>query len=113
VIEQAGVGSVDDVRRHPQRLIGPSKEVLAATGLLRQYLHRSLYNNPALAPERERGVEIVKELFEFYMAHAERLPKSYAELAQQQPRHRIVCDYIAGMTDSYIQKVYRELRGSA
>jgi dGTPase len=112
-IARAGVSSVEDVRRHPRRLVQPSPELQPQTRALRQYLHRHLYNNAALAPERERGVRIVEDLFEFYRQRPERLPKTYAALAQQQPPHRVVCDYIAGMTDSYIQRVHREMLDGA
>jgi dGTPase len=101
------------VRGYERRLTNPSPGVLAQTRVLRHYLHKNLYNHAALAPERERGIRIVEDLFSFYMKHPERLPKTYADLAQQQPRHRVVCDYIAGMTDSFIQKVHQELLSGA
>jgi dGTPase len=40
------------------------------------------------------------------------MPKYYAEMAQGEPRHRVVCDYIAGMTDHFLLRQCRELLGA-
>ena len=40
------------------------------------------------------------------------MPKHYAELAQNEPRHRVVCDYIAGMTDHFLLRQCQELLGA-
>jgi dGTP triphosphohydrolase len=41
------------------------------------------------------------------------MPKSYAGLAQREPRHRVVCDYIAGMTDHFLLRQHQELLGAS
>jgi dGTP triphosphohydrolase len=46
------------------------------------------------------------------MAHPNQMPKHYAEQTQSQPRHRVVCDYIAGMTDHFLLRQQRDLLGS-
>ena len=46
--------------------------------------------------------EMVGELFAFWMQHPEDLPQSYRSKAESEPLARIVCDYIAGMTDNFI-----------
>jgi dGTP triphosphohydrolase len=40
------------------------------------------------------------------------MPKAYAELAQRGPRYRVVCDYIAGMTDHFLLRLHSELLGT-
>jgi dGTP triphosphohydrolase len=40
------------------------------------------------------------------------MPKAYAELAQRAPEYRVVCDYIAGMTDHFLLRQYTELLGT-
>ena len=110
-IEQTGVASVEQVRRHPRRLIGFSPEAASQNRLLRQYLTRNLYFSPALIPEKEQGTQVIESLFHFYLAHPDKLPPSYAEQARQGPAHRVICDYIAGMTDHYVQRLHQELLG--
>jgi dGTPase len=53
-------------------------------------------------PEKQRAEEVISELFAFWMGHPEQLPRSYQQSAKQEPLPRVICDYIAGMTDSYI-----------
>ena len=113
LIEQSGVSSVEQVRAAPQRLIGFSPEAASQNRALREFLHRHLYFHPALVPEKEQGSQVVEDLFQFYLDHPEKLPPSYAEQARQGPRHRVICDYIAGMTDHYVQRLHQELLGGA
>ena len=110
-VERLGLASAAAVRDHSRRVIGFRPEVREQTRRLREFLTCNLYDHPALAPERERGVAIVQELFQFYMDHPDRLPKGYAEQARRAPPHRVVCDYIAGMTDPFIQKLHQEMLG--
>jgi dGTPase len=113
-VESLGFSSVDQVRAHSTRLIGFSGKVEPHTRMLRAYLYENLYNHPALAREKEIGAEMIEQLFDFYMKNPERLPKTYADLAREGPPNQVICDYIAGMTDSYIQKLHQELlRGGA
>jgi dGTPase len=45
------------------------------------------------------------------MKHPQKLPPSYQEKAESEPLARIVCDYIAGMTDTYINEQYQKYCG--
>ena len=109
--EKSGVESVEDVRRHPQRLAGFSAEVAKLNGDLKRFLFAQLYSQPSIVEDRDRSVAALDALFSFYLEHPERMPAYYAELAGQQPRHRVVCDYIAGMTDHFLLRQCHELLG--
>jgi dGTPase len=104
--------SVEDVRREARRIAGFSAVVTTKNAELKRFLTARLYSHPTIVGDRERSVEALGELFEFYMAHPEAMPKGYAELAQHRPRHRVVCDYIAGMTDHYLLRQHAELLGA-
>jgi len=49
---------------------------------------------------------MLAELFEYYLAHPEKLPQNYVDALAASPLHRVVCDYIAGMTDGYFLRCY-------
>jgi dGTPase len=104
--------SVEDVRREARRIAGFSAVVTTKNAELKRFLTARLYSHPTIVGDRERSVEALGELFEFYMAHPEAMPKGYAELAQHRPRQRVACDYIAGMTDHYLLRLHAELLGS-
>jgi dGTPase len=56
--------------------------------------------------ERRRSAGMLAELFEYYLAHPEKLPQNYVDALAASPLHRVVCDYIAGMTDGYFLRCY-------
>lgn len=106
-IAAARVDSVEAVRRHPQRLAGFSPEAERDRRQIKEFLYANLYYSPVLTADKEKAEQVVAELFEFFMKLPEELPASYQEKMQHEPRHRIVCAYIAGMTDNYIQEQHR------
>src|SRR5271156_6147834 len=107
-LTQAGVRTLDDVRAHPVRLAAFSPTVDAERQQTKDFLHENLYYSPALAEEKNDAERIVAELFAFWMNHPETLPPNYQEKAKQESLPRIVCDYIAGMTDHFIYEQYEK-----
>jgi dGTPase len=108
----SGARSVEEIRGAGRRLAGFSKAQAAVSASLKEFLLRRLYNHPAIVEERERSVEALEQLFRYYLDHPEAMPGYFSEQAKQEPRHRVVCDYIAGMTDHFLLRQHRELIGS-
>ncbi len=104
-----GIKTVDDVRACPRRLVAFSSAATEQSAQLKQFLYDHLYANPKLTAEREQAVRKLEELFQFYMAQPQRLPRAHFEKTREQALHRVVCDYIAGMTDTYVFRQHREL----
>jgi len=109
----SGMNCVEDVRRLTRRLAGFSPQVATENAALKKFLLDRLYDQPAIVSDRERSVEALGQLFEFYLDHPDAMPKSYAELAQREPRHRVACDYIAGMTDHFLLRQHQDLLGAS
>jgi dGTPase len=112
-IGTAGVRTVEDIRRAPRRLAGFSPSVAGENAALKRFLQTRLYNHPAIVEDRERGVAALEQLFRYYLERPETMPPYFAAEARRAPRHRVVCDYIAGMTDHYLLRLHQELIGSA
>ncbi len=110
-VRAAGVGSVEDVRRAGKRLAQFSPEAARQNGELKRFLEEHLYSHPAIVADRERSVDALEELFRYYVEHPQAMPAYYAGQAQREPAHRVVCDYIAGMTDHFLLRQHRELVG--
>ena len=106
---EAGIENVEDVRRHPERVAAFTPETETANRDLKRFLHRRVYTAPALREERDRAGAMIAELFEFFLEDPERLPASHSELIPGEPAYRVVCDYIAGMTDGFFLRTYREM----
>jgi dGTPase len=107
-IEQAGVHSLEQVRRHPQRLAAFSRQVEQERAQIKNFLYENLYYSPALAAEKEDAERIITELFAHWMEEPDDLPRNYREKAEREPLPRIICDYIAGMTDPFIYQQYEK-----
>ncbi len=110
-VKASGAHTVEDVRSHSGRLAAFSPEVAKESAALKLFLNTQLYSHPTVAEERDQSVVALDALFVFFMEHPDRMPQNYANLAQEQPRHRVVCDYIAGMTDHFLLRQSRELLG--
>ncbi|MGH9794210.1 MAG: deoxyguanosinetriphosphate triphosphohydrolase [Candidatus Acidiferrales bacterium] len=111
-IREAGVKSVEEVRAHPQRLAAFSDEVAQQNAGLKRFLYAELYDRDSIVEERERSVDALEKLFRLYLDRPEQMPTFYAEQAKSEPRHRVVCDYIAGMTDHFLLRQHAELLGA-
>ena len=110
-ITASGVQTLEDVRRHPERLAAFSAEVDEERRQAKQFLYRNLYYSEELVERKEHGEEVVLELFAYWLAHPEDLPRTYQEKAQEEPLARIVCDYVAGMTDHFILEQHKKYCG--
>ena len=100
--------TLDDIRSCPHRLVGLSPDIETERLQTKQFLHDNLYFSPALEPEKEAAERIITDLFELWTSHPEKLPRSYQEKAESEPLARVVCDYVAGMTDPYIYEQYEK-----
>ena len=105
-IEDAGIKTLEDVRHHPKRLAAFSPTVEAERKRSKDFLYQNLYFSPALSDEKDSAERVVGGLFSFWMTHPETLPRNYQEKAKEESLPRIVCDYIAGMTDPFILDQY-------
>jgi dGTPase len=110
---EAGVRDAGEVRAAPRRLAAFTPHAAGTSRALKQFLYGTVYFSPALTEDRGRSMSMVAELFQFFCKHPERLPESYGELARRQPAHRVVCDYIAGMTDAFFMRTFEATVGGA
>jgi len=107
----ANVQTADDVRRHPQRLACLLPEARKTCLELKRFLRQRVYLSKALNTERERSVQMIGELFQYFVADPARLPEPYRDQVAIRPPHNVICEYIAGMTDGFCRRQYLELIG--
>jgi dGTPase len=110
-VEASGVKSLDEVRGHSRRLVGFSPEAEANRRATKDFLFANLYFSPVLEPEKQSAERVIAELFDHWMNRPNTLPRGYQEKARHEPLARVVCDYIAGMTDNFILGQYRRVIG--
>jgi dGTPase len=105
-----GAESLSDVRRHPTRLAVFSPMVEAERLQEKRYLYDTLYTCEPLETEHEKAEEVVTALFDHWINDPEELPLNHFEEVQKEGLARVVADYIAGMTDSFILLQYAQIK---
>lgn len=104
--------SADDVRMMGKALVAFSPTMVEDLGQLRRFLLERMYRHWRVNRTRSQARRILAELFQLFMAEPEVLPGDWglrAEGLGEPARARLVCDYIAGMTDRYAIEEHRKL----
>ncbi len=88
-----------------------SEEVAEAMRGLRKFMFENVYRNPVAKREENKAVEMIKNLYEYYLEHTDMIPDEFMQLSIQNgdSKEQIICDYIAGMTDNYAVKTFQEI----
>ncbi len=86
-----------------------SPEVAEAMDKLRTFLFKQVYRNPIAKGEEVKARGIIQALYTYYSNHPEKLPADFVPQLDFDGIDRVICDYIAGMTDKYAVYKYEEI----
>ena len=76
---------------------------------LHDFLFTAVYTNPVCKGEERKAVDMLTKIYGYYIDHVEEMPEEYVRIAGEDGDERAVCDYIAGMSDTYALKVFNHL----
>ncbi len=76
---------------------------------LREFMFDAVYRNPIAKGEEQKGVDILKSLYEYYVEDINRLTAEYRMIWESDGPETAVCDYIAGMTDRFAVAAYQDI----
>ena len=110
--ERYRVVTGEDVRALPQALVAFSPDLAEDLGRLRQFLHQRMYRHYRVNRTRSHARRILAEMFKLFLAEPEVLPTEWYDRAYECDtvgRARLVCDYIAGMTDRFAIEEHKRL----
>jgi dGTPase len=113
LVEQSGARTAEEIRKVPRRLARFSETARAQNAQLKGFLFAHIYNHPLITEDSRRSVACLAELFTYYFQQRGSMPESQEQAAREIPRHSVVCDYIAGMTDLFLLRQYQEHFGAA
>ncbi|NLV74378.1 MAG: deoxyguanosinetriphosphate triphosphohydrolase [Chloroflexi bacterium] len=108
-LQRTGVASPAEVRSQPHDLVRFSERQLQLNRGLKDFLFKSLYRNWRVMRMTSKLMRMVEQLFDLFIERPDLLPPEYSDKIDGSPVQRIVCDYIAGMTDRYAMQEYRRL----
>ncbi len=116
-LKEAAPQSAADVRGASRPMVTFSSEMQKADAAIKAYLYPHMYRHPRVMKVRVEAAEVVRRLAEAFLADPQKMPGEWAVTAAQlnDPNRvgRLVCDYIAGMTDRYALAEHERLFGSA
>ncbi len=85
-----------------------SEDVLHVTYKLRDFLYESVYESEKIIKEFKKAKKILRDLYAYYLEHIEEVFIDIPKEAKMD-KHRMVCDFIAGMTDRFALLTYEKL----
>ena len=107
------IQSLGQVRACRTRLVALGRQMARENKKVKEFLNARLYSHQSVNSERKRLTGCIRSLFAYYLKHPRSLPVFYFDESQHEPVHRVVCDYIAGMTDHYLLERHRKLLGNS
>ena len=89
--------------------LGMQPEIAKSMDALRTFMFQRVYTNPKAKGEESKAKDIIRRLYEYYSKNPDKLPADFIPQLDFDGMDRIVCDYIAGMTDKYAIYKYSEI----
>jgi len=108
-LREQRIQAVADVRACPHILVSLSPDVVRLKTGLEAFLRERVYRHYRVMRMASKGRRILQMLFNEFQKHPEQLPERYRALLAEAPTERIVCDYLAGMTDRFAQDEFLRL----
>jgi dGTPase len=99
----------EDVRSANAILISYSPRVEQRSRNLKRFLDEHVYRHYKVERMRIKAERYVSILFDTYRNHPTLLPGKYQERLRHGECERVICDYVAGMTDRYALDEYKKL----
>lgn len=109
-IKKAGIDDYREVKKLKAYLLQFSPQVQELRQELRNFLYENLYCHWRVIRMSNKAKRFIKELFNLYLNNPELLPPSFKQKRKEKTTiKRLICDYIAGMTDKYALEEYKKL----
>ena len=105
-VTQTGAATLDDIRNASRRIATLAPEMEAERATAKHYLYGNFYNSPGMEEEHERAARVVNQIFSALMADPRLLPADHQLQIPTEGLARTVADYLAGMTDSFIEQLW-------
>lgn len=101
---------VEDIINHGcENGVGMSDEIAHAVNTFYLFLNENVYKNPIVKGEERKVQGLIEGIFDYYVAHPDKLSPEYREIAERDGLRRACADYVAGMTDPYAIGVYNDI----
>jgi dGTPase len=108
-IGRYGIATMEDLRRVNRQVVAFSQQTAEKNRDLKRVLMRNLYRHHKVERMRVKAERYLTQLFEAYLKHPTLLPRKHLRKMESAGRERVICDYIAGMTDRFALDEFKRL----
>lgn len=108
-LAKLGIASLDDLRRVNRAVVHFNDDITGRNMALKRFLFQNLYRHYKVDKMRVKAEIFITRLFETYLRYPNLLPPKYQSRLERFGLQRVVCDYIAGMTDRFALDEYKRL----
>lgn len=108
-IRSHGIKTVEDVRKAPQKCVRLSPKTDKKNKQLKAFLFQNFYKHYRVERMASKAEKVLEDLFHAYVKNPKILPKTVQDHMNDIPKERVICDYMAGMTDRYALEEHARL----
>jgi dGTPase len=108
-IEGHNIRSAADVKNFGKKIASFSEEMKLKDKELKNFLKKNMYNHYRVKRMEDKAGRFIEELFNTYLNKVALLPPNVQKDLKIEKKERLICDYIAGMTDRFAIEEYRKL----
>jgi len=108
-LHEYSIASIDDLRRVNRQVVALSPALSDKNRQLKRFLYENLYRHYKVERMRVKAERYLSMLFDTYAKHPTLLPKKHVRKMDHMGRERVICDYIAGMTDRFALDEFKRL----
>jgi dGTPase len=108
-LQNNNISSYEDVRKQTKNLVDLSPQMSELNQQLKEFLYQRLYRHSKVERMRVKAEYFLTRLFKDYINNPTLLPERHQQRFAKYGTERVICDYIASMTDRYVQDEYKRL----
>ena len=109
LLQARNIQSVDSVRDQPSNIVTHSEAMQSKNRELKNFLYKNLYRHWRVMRMASKAHRFLTQLFDLYRTDTNLLPWQTQARLKDEAIERVVCDYVAGMTDRYALQEYQKL----
>ncbi|MFH0764264.1 MAG: deoxyguanosinetriphosphate triphosphohydrolase [Candidatus Omnitrophota bacterium] len=107
-LKRLKIKNTSSVIKTPERIVTVSKDMQLLRSPMREFLTENLYQHYRVVRMSNKAYRFITSLFNIYLDKPEQLPPTTLGRLKKEEPHRVICDYIAGMTDRYALDEYKK-----
>ena len=104
--------NVNDIRNAGFNIVSFSNKMKKSISEIRFFLNKRMYNHKIIINKTKKYKKLIQDLYKFYITNKINIPTSWIKSTYKDnnvEKKQVIIDYISGMTDRYILKIYNKI----